>query len=67
MRRLSKHSHPDKTVTAAAFVLLGRLKNRRLEEFDALRHQALFADFVFFLEVELADGSYVQRPEKPLE
>jgi hypothetical protein len=34
--RPTKHSHPDRTVINASVLLLGRLKHRRLEEYDSL-------------------------------
>ncbi len=37
MLRPSKHSHPDRTVVFAAFVLLQRLRKQRVEDFTALR------------------------------
>jgi len=37
MLRPNKHSHPDQTVLRAAFLLLARLKSRRLDDFDELR------------------------------
>jgi hypothetical protein len=37
MLRPSKHSHPDRTVINVALLLLGRLKKRRLENYDDLR------------------------------
>jgi hypothetical protein len=37
MLRPTKHSHPDRTVVGVAIVLLGRLRSRRLVEYDALR------------------------------
>ena len=40
MLRPTKHSHPDRTVVGVALVLLGRLKSRRLDEYDALRKYA---------------------------
>jgi hypothetical protein len=40
MLRPTKHSHPDRTVVGVAIVLLGRLKSRRLDEYDALRKYA---------------------------
>lgn len=40
MLRPTKHSHPDRTVVGVALVLLGRLKSRRLDEYDALRRFA---------------------------
>lgn len=35
--RPSKHSHPDRTVVNVSLLLLGRLKARRVEEFEALK------------------------------
>ncbi len=40
MLRPTKHSHPDRTVVGVALVLLGRLKSRRLDEYDDLRKYA---------------------------
>lgn len=37
MLRPSKHSHPDRTVVNVALLLLGRLKKRRLDNYDDLR------------------------------
>jgi len=37
MLRPSKHSHPDRTVINVSTLLLGRLKARRVEEYDALK------------------------------
>jgi len=37
MLRPSKHAHPDQTVINASFVILGRLKSKRLEEYESLR------------------------------
>lgn len=37
MLRPSKHSHPDRTVINVSLLLLGRLKARRVEEFEALK------------------------------
>jgi hypothetical protein len=37
MLRPSKHSHPDRTVIYVALLLLGRLKKRRLDNYDDLR------------------------------
>ena len=37
MLRPSKHSHPDRTVINVSMLLLGRLKARRVEEYDALK------------------------------
>jgi hypothetical protein len=36
MLRLTKHSHPDRTVVNVALLLLGRLKRRRLDHYDVL-------------------------------
>ena len=40
MLRPTKHSHPDRTVVGVALVLLGRLKSRRIYEYDVLRKYA---------------------------
>lgn len=37
MLRPSKHSHPDRTVINVSLLLLGRLKTRRLDDYDSLR------------------------------
>jgi len=37
MLRPSKHSHPDRTVINVSMLLLARLKNRRVEDYAALR------------------------------
>jgi hypothetical protein len=37
MLRPTKHSHPDRTVINVAVLLLGRLKDRRLDTYDGLR------------------------------
>ena len=37
MLRPTKHSHPDRTIINVSFRLLLRLKDRRLESYDALR------------------------------
>ena len=37
MLRPSKHSHPDRTVINVSMLLLGRLKARRVEEYEALK------------------------------
>ncbi|MCK9213677.1 MAG: hypothetical protein M0P52_04320 [Rhodoferax sp.] len=37
MLRPTKHSHPDRTVINVSLLLLGRLKARRLDEYDVLR------------------------------
>ena len=43
MLRPSKHSHPDQTVVRVAVLLLVRLKNRRIEQFDSLRQYVIKA------------------------
>jgi hypothetical protein len=40
MLRPSKHSHPDRTIINVSMLLLGRLKDRRVEEYDALKKYA---------------------------
>lgn len=35
--RPSKHSHPDRTVVTAATVLLVRLQDKRVEQYDSLK------------------------------
>jgi hypothetical protein len=37
MLRPTKHSHPDRTVINLSLLLLSRLKERRLDEYDVLR------------------------------
>lgn len=37
MLRPTKHSHPDRTIINTSLLLLRRLKDRRLEGYDALR------------------------------
>lgn len=37
MLRPTKHSHPDRTVINVSLLLLGRLKTRRLDNYDSLR------------------------------
>lgn len=37
MLRPTKHSHPDRTVINVARLLLVRLRNRRVDEYDVLR------------------------------
>jgi hypothetical protein len=52
MLRPTKHSHPDRTIVGVALVLLGRLKSRRLDEYDALRkfaRKAIAGGDVLFL------------------
>ena len=36
MLKPTKHSHPDRTVINMSILLLGRLKNRRLDTYDNL-------------------------------
>lgn len=38
MLRPTKHSHPDRTVINAAIILLQRVKDLRVDEYDALRN-----------------------------
>jgi hypothetical protein len=40
MLRPTKHSHPDRTVINVALLLLIRLKDRRVDEYGALRKYA---------------------------
>ena len=40
MLRPTKHSHPDRTVINVSLLLLGRLKLRRLDDYDSLRNYA---------------------------
>ncbi len=40
MLRPTKHSHPDRTVINVSLLLLTRLKNRRIDEYAALRKYA---------------------------
>ena len=40
MLRPTKHSHPDRTVINVSFLLLVRLKKRRLDDYDSLRKYA---------------------------
>jgi len=37
MLRPGKHAHPDRTVVAVSILMLGRLRSRRVEQYDALR------------------------------
>lgn len=37
MLRPTKHSHPDRTVINVSMLLLGRLKVRRLDDYNGLR------------------------------
>lgn len=36
MLRPTKHSHPDRTIINVAYILLKRLKKRRIDKFDKL-------------------------------
>lgn len=38
MLRPTKHSHPDRTVINVALLLLTHLKDKRIDEYDALRN-----------------------------
>ena len=40
MLRPTKHSHPDRTIVNVSLLLLARLKERRLEDYDSLRKLA---------------------------
>lgn len=40
MLRPTKHSHPDRTVINLALLLMMRLKDRRVDEYGALRKHA---------------------------
>ena len=40
MLRPTKHSHPDRTIINVSMLILGRLKSRRLDEYDRLREFA---------------------------
>jgi hypothetical protein len=40
MLRPTKHSHPDRTTISVSLLLLGRLKVRRVDDYDALRKYA---------------------------
>lgn len=37
MLRPTKHSHPDRTVIHVSLLLLARLRDRRVDEYEALR------------------------------
>jgi hypothetical protein len=37
MLRPTKHSHPDRTVINVSLLLLGRLRARRVDDYDVLR------------------------------
>ncbi len=57
MLRPTKHSHPDRTLVNVAALLLGRLKIRRVEEYEALRKYVRKAvrggDFLFLPALNL--------------
>ena len=40
MLRPTKHSHPDRTVVNLGLLILVRLKNRRVEDYESLRSYA---------------------------
>ncbi|KQN76343.1 hypothetical protein ASF04_25405 [Duganella sp. Leaf61] len=40
MLRPTKHSHPDRTVINVSLLLLARLRDRRVDEYDVLRKYA---------------------------
>lgn len=40
MLRPTKHSHPDRTIISVSLLLLARLKERRVDDYDALRKYA---------------------------
>jgi hypothetical protein len=40
MLRPTKHSHPDRTVINVSLLLLARLRERRVDEYDVLRKYA---------------------------
>jgi hypothetical protein len=40
MLRPNKHSHPDRTVINVSLLLLARLRNRRVDDYDELRNYA---------------------------
>lgn len=52
MLRPTKHSHPDRTVINVSLLLLARLKDRRVDEYDVLRKfakKSVFGGDVLFL------------------
>ena len=52
MLRPTKHSHPDRTVVGVALVLLGRLRSRRVDDYDGLKtfaRKAIAGSDVLFL------------------
>lgn len=52
MLRPSKHAHPDRTVISVALLLLTRLRDQRLCDYDALRRfvrKAVIGGDVLFL------------------
>lgn len=40
MLRPTKHSHPDRTVISVSLLLMARLRDRRVDEYDVLRKYA---------------------------
>lgn len=38
MLRPTKHSHPDRTIINLSLLLLARLRDRRVDEYDSLRN-----------------------------
>lgn len=40
MLRPTKHSHPDRTVISVSLLLVARLRDRRVDEYDVLRKYA---------------------------
>jgi hypothetical protein len=55
--RPSKHSHPDRTVVNVAALVLGRLRNRRVDDYSSLRSYVKKAvrsgDFLFLPALNL--------------
>ena len=52
MLRPTKHSHPDRTVINVSLLLLARLRDRRVDEYDVLRRYAkksVTGGYVLFL------------------
>jgi hypothetical protein len=52
MLRITKHSHPDRTVINVSLLLLQRLRARRVDEYDTLRKyvkKAVIGGDVLFL------------------
>jgi hypothetical protein len=57
MLRPTKHAHPDRTVINVAALVLGRLRNRRVEQYAGLRNYVRKAvgggDFLFLPALNL--------------